>query len=1021
MSASLLRHILPYSRRRRRWPLQYSLLPLAILSLTVANSLDHSNNQFDPFPGDILTPYPEGRHGGTRTTREISSCQHTRWENRTVETFKVLTTPPSGDGKLKFKMHKYADVVARTPLRKRYAVGTITFIEDPYYTLSVLEPSRKGTCHQNSYYTTKATVLDTAANYEHGCRLAANGGYFTVSNGNCLGNIVSDGRLVKSANGVQNANFGIKEDGSIVVGYIPEEELHNQTNPFRQLVTGVIWLVRNGTNYVNESKIMECSDHEDTGPMDTFVNVISARSAIGHDDKGRVVLARVEGQTHVRGANLYEFADVLIKRGVVNAINLDGGGSNTLVQDGILLNYPSDHCTIQFLHQSVVLPGDINIFFLLSRLLLLLSGDVELNPGPTVEEACKKVKEILRSHYATLEEATKGSLSSIMSHLYAKKIITKTVRDSQLLNYNKMIDEFEAKLSLLKDVSELKAHCQVFLECISQGGPTDVVARSLDSEWRELFDMESLVPAALSMISSTRSLSPVSNTALTCFLPVSNDLITASPPQQFSNVSAGGIHHDINIKPFENEEIEEKVYTSLDVLRRWFSKLAKNFKLIFREKNKHNSQLATDVSEWLTVHMKWEEGSVVNSLDDIFRKIQPYYDFIDCKLLLDMSNEFLQDATFTDDGVTCKLVDELHSHTLMSKRLCKSNTVSDLEKLLQEHYKHFDRNMDNLPCINIHLQTCWDDISIDGLYELIEKLLPQKHREPEYKQSIIKHIIIRNKCIVIKLYILDITADSLIEYTGGKLQFMRLIGIFSLYINDHPVLQENENMKFTFELVLLEAVTAGNNEAVEFLLQLETVNIDHTNEEGKTALMIACEKGHEDIVHSLLSAEANVNIQDNKGWTALMIASEHNHISIIHMLLQANANPHLKKSNGSNAVMIASGNGNDEVVELLISKGVDYKYQREDGWNAFMLACQNGHTQVVKLLLKKQVDPKVQRNNGGNAFMLACQFGHIQIVELLLKEKVDPNVQRNDEMNAFMLACHSGHSQIVELLMKEHS
>ena len=238
MSASLLRHIFPHSRRRRRLPLQYSLLPLAILSLTAASSMAHSNNQFDPFPGDILTPYPEGRHGGTRTTREISSCQHTRWENRTVETFKVSTTPPSGDGKLKFKMHKYADVVARTPLRKRYAVGTITFIEDPYYTLSVLEPSRKGTCHQKSYYTTKATVLDTATNYKHGCRLAANGGYFTVSNGNCLGNIVSDGQLVKSANGVQNANFGIKEDGSIVVGYIPEEELRNQTNPFRQLVTG---------------------------------------------------------------------------------------------------------------------------------------------------------------------------------------------------------------------------------------------------------------------------------------------------------------------------------------------------------------------------------------------------------------------------------------------------------------------------------------------------------------------------------------------------------------------------------------------------------------------------------------------------------------------------------------------------------------------------------------------------------------------------------------------------------------
>ena len=414
--------------------------------------------------------------------------------------------------------------------------------------------------------------------------------------------------------------------------------------------------------------------------------------------------------------------------------------------------------------------------------------------------------------------------------------------------------------------------------------------------------------------------------------------------------------------------------------------------------------------------MEWEHNSVDDNIDDIFKKIRPYYDFIDCKLLLDMSNEFLPDLTFINGGATYKLVDELHSHTLMSKRLRTSNTVSALKKLLQEHYKPFDKDMDNIPCINIQLQTYWNDISIKGLYKLLEKLLPQ-----EYRQSIVKHITIFSGSVVIKLHILDITADSLIEYNGRsfhKLQFMYLIGVFSLYINDHPVLQEDENMKFTFELALLEAVTAGNNEAVEFLLQLETVNIDHTNEEGKTALMLASERGHEDIVLSLLIAGANVNIEDNKGWTALMIGSKHNHISIIHMLLQANANPQLKTSDGSNAVMIASGNGNYEVVELLISKGVDYKYQREDGVNAFMMACRNGHTQIVELLLKVKVDPNVQKEDGKNAFMLACLNGHTQIVELLLKEKVDPNVQDKDGWNAFVLACQNGHTQIVELLLK---
>ena len=86
-----------------------------------------------------------------------------------------------------------------------------------------------------------------------------------------------------------------------------------------------------------------------------------------------------------------------------------------------------------------------------------------------------------------------------MSHLYAKGIITESVRDS--LSYSKMMQEFQAKLLVLKDVSELKAHCQVFLECISQGGPTDAVARILAIEWGEVFDMESLLP----MMSSTPS------------------------------------------------------------------------------------------------------------------------------------------------------------------------------------------------------------------------------------------------------------------------------------------------------------------------------------------------------------------------------------------------------------------------------------------------------------------------------------------------------------------------------------
>ena len=242
------------------------------------------------------------------------------------------------------------------------------------------------------------------------------------------------------------------------------------------------------------------------------------------------------------------------------------------------------------------------------------------------------------------------------------------------------------------------------------------------------------------------------------------------------------------------------MYSLLDDLHQRFSKLAKNFKFSLREENKCNSQLHIDVSDWLIEYMKWEHGSVDNNLDDIFKKIKPYYDFLDCKLLFDMSKEFLLDATFTDDGKTYKLVDELHTHEHKSMRLRTSRSVSILKKLLQEKLKKPDKDTGNLPYINMQLQTCWDDISIDELYKLVEKLLPR-----EYRQSIVKYITIFSGSVVIKLHILDFTADSLIDYIGGKILFMHFKGMFSLYINSHPVLQTNENMNFTFELPLLKS------------------------------------------------------------------------------------------------------------------------------------------------------------------------------------------------------------------------
>lgn len=36
-------------------------------------------------------------------------------------------------------------------------------------------------------------------------------------------------------------------------------------NPFVQLLSGVVWLIRNGNIYINESQAIECDETQETG------------------------------------------------------------------------------------------------------------------------------------------------------------------------------------------------------------------------------------------------------------------------------------------------------------------------------------------------------------------------------------------------------------------------------------------------------------------------------------------------------------------------------------------------------------------------------------------------------------------------------------------------------------------------------------------------------------------------------------------------------------------------------------
>ena len=254
------------------------------------------------------------------------------------------------------------------------------------------------------------------------------------------------------------------------------------------------------------------------------------------------------------------------------------------------------------------------------------------------------------------------------------------------------------------------------------------------------------------------------------------------------------------------------------------------------------------------------------------------------------------------------------------------------------------------------------------------------------------------------------------------------IGVFVVFVNDTPIMMEDEDKSFSFEAALQEANQNNNDSVLSFLLELNITlppdsPPDSESEKGEsdnTDLVIASARGDFLTVQFLLSEDPDINIQNNDGWTALMCAISNGHHQVIELLLSKDPDINIQNNDaGVTALMSASHYGYHQIVELLLSKDPDINIQSNHGMTALMIASANGHHQVVELLLSKDPDINIQNNNGWTALMVASHYGHHQIVELLLSKDPDINIQSNHGMTALMIASANGHHQVVEHLLSK--
>jgi len=156
---------------------------------------------------------------------------------------------------------------------------------------------------------------------------------------------------------------------------------------------------------------------------------------------------------------------------------------------------------------------------------------------------------------------------------------------------------------------------------------------------------------------------------------------------------------------------------------------------------------------------------------------------------------------------------------------------------------------------------------------------------------------------------------------------------------------ESDSLELSPE-ALERAVRHNDFQSVNALLKAG-VGFRPANWYDMPLLVIAAEKGYEDIVQALVDAGANVHIGYDQ--LPLHAAAAKGHLAVVQRLLNSGAYIHAETDSGRTALMEAAANGHFRVTELLMARGANVNATCR-GETALMMAVKKRHRAVYELL-----------------------------------------------------------------------
>ena len=415
---------------------------------------------------------------------------------------------------------------------------------------------------------------------------------------------------------------------------------------------------------------------------------------------------------------------------------------------------------------------------------------------------------------------------------------------------------------------------------------------------------------------------------------------------------------------------KDQVAVDLEQLHKTYVTLMSNIRKGFRIAIETGKCQLIDIATHIEESFEIKGLTKQTLIDEIFNEIQPHYYFLNVELIEEIVDVFLPGED---------LKKQLEEYESKREEFEKSAQLQHVKTAIVDALLPKQGVTETTCEVVIVLAKNWKKKTLGHLRTLLNHLFSGK-------ENLLNHIQIKEGSIVVTFLAPLLQSEFLMQVVAAKTMFLHHVEILEVYIAGQKIaaVAEEEGKNLQFECSLLKITECGDEyiETIQCILKLD-ININYKNAKGRTALMIASENGHEQVVQTLVSTGANVNIQDNNGYTALMLACNTNSYTIVNYLLQTGANPDI---------------------------------QRDDGDTAIIIACRNSHSDIVKLLLQVNADPLISTTNGDTAFTLSVYVNSIEIVEMLLDKQ--PESQKSSlVVTGFTTACRYGHSQLIISLL----